>query len=212
MFESLFILFLSFMAALSGAVVPGPVFVVTLSESLRRGRLAGPLIVLGHLTLEGLIIIAILFGLDTILGSRQAQVTIGYLGGVMLILMGSYLVKTARSFKIDFEMRPEARFVSHSLIVAGFLSSGSNPQFFLWWLTIGMPIIQYSLAVAGAVGFIAFFLGHAAADLGWFGFVGYSANKGKSFLNETIVRLIIFGSAIFLIIFGISYIYFAYRL
>lgn len=49
MLELLGIASLSFMAALSGAAVPGPVFMLVVSESMRGGRIAGPLIMLGHL-------------------------------------------------------------------------------------------------------------------------------------------------------------------
>jgi len=48
-FDLLALAFLSFAAALSGAVVPGPVFVMVVSESLKKGAKAGPLIVLGTL-------------------------------------------------------------------------------------------------------------------------------------------------------------------
>jgi len=203
-------LVVSFLAALSGAVVPGPVFIVTVSESLKKGSSAGPLIVVGHLILEVFIIAAIFLGLDVALSSYEAKLWIAYLGGAMLVAMGSYLIKTARSFKLNLNPNSNAYFISHGLIAAGILCSGSNPHFFLWWLTIGLPTIQYSITVAGTIGFIAFLIGHAAADLLWFGFVSYATHGGKKFLNERAVQLVISGSAFFLVIFGISYIYLAY--
>lgn len=42
MLELLWIASSSFLAALSGAVVPGPVFALVLSESLKNGKVAGP--------------------------------------------------------------------------------------------------------------------------------------------------------------------------
>ena len=48
----LLVFFSSFVLALSGALVPGPLFTLTVSESLRRGAKAGPLIILGHGLLE----------------------------------------------------------------------------------------------------------------------------------------------------------------
>ena len=46
------IFFSSFMIALSGALMPGPLLTVTISEATRRGTVAGPLMILGHGILE----------------------------------------------------------------------------------------------------------------------------------------------------------------
>ncbi len=63
-----------------------------------------------------------------------------------------------------------------------------------------------SISTAGTVGFFAFLVGHAAADLGWFAFVSHSVNAGKKFLSQRTIGYIVLGSAIFLIIFGILFI------
>ena len=42
----------SFLVALTGAMMPGPVLTVTISESSRRGAWAGPLLMIGHALLE----------------------------------------------------------------------------------------------------------------------------------------------------------------
>lgn len=44
----------SFVIGFSGALVPGPLFVVTVMESTKRGYIAGPLIVIGHAITEAL--------------------------------------------------------------------------------------------------------------------------------------------------------------
>ncbi len=198
------------MAALSGAVVPGPVFAITVSESLKRGYVAGPLIVAGHLLLEALIIVAAFMGLDILLNTAEARVLVGFVGGSALIVMGLLLLKSCVNLRVKADVDSRSYMISHGLVAAGFLSSGSNPQFFIWWLTIGLPMIKYSMDVAGLSGLLAFIVGHALADLGWFGLVSYSAYKGKSLLNERMVKLIIAGSAIFLLFLGCLFIYQAY--
>ena len=42
----------SFVVGLSGALMPGPVLTVTVSEVTRRGFVAGPLLIAGHAVLE----------------------------------------------------------------------------------------------------------------------------------------------------------------
>jgi threonine/homoserine/homoserine lactone efflux protein len=202
---------LSFMAALSGALVPGPVFVTVVSESLKKGKKAGPLIVVGHLLIEATIILAILLGLDALLGSPEVYWVVSYVGGAVLILMGLHLARTAKTLKVDMGLNNNAKLASHGLIAAGFLSSGSNPQFFLWWISTGVPMMAITLTSAGTAGFIAFLIGHAAADFLWFSFISYSVDKGRSYLNQKAIRVILFGSALFLMVFGL-YLIFSPRL
>ena len=193
---------LSFFAALSGAVVPGPVFVMVVSESLKKGAKAGPLIVVGHLIIEALIIVTILLGLDALLSPTQATAIISYIGGVVFLLMGALLINAARNIKSNVTSESNTKLASHGLIVAGFLSSGSNPQFFFWWLATGIPTMAVALSSAGTAGFIAFLVGHAAADLLWFSFISWSVEKGRNYLNQKVIKAILVGSAAFLLIFG----------
>ena len=46
------IFFASFGLAFSGAMMPGPLLTVTISESPRKGFITGPLLILGHAVLE----------------------------------------------------------------------------------------------------------------------------------------------------------------
>ena len=202
MFDLAALTALSFFAALSGAVVPGPVFVMVVSESLKKGAKAGPLIVVGHLIIEAIIIVAILLGLDALLSSTQATAIISYVGGVVFLLMGALLINAARNVKSNVASESNTNLASHGLIVAGFLSSGSNPQFFFWWLATGIPTIAVALSSAGTAGFIAFLIGHAAADLLWFSFISWSVEKGRNYLNQKAVKAILIGSAVFLLLFG----------
>ena len=52
----------SFIIALSGALMPGPVLTITISESTKRGFIAGPLIVLGHAILEISLLVLLVLG------------------------------------------------------------------------------------------------------------------------------------------------------
>ena len=56
---SLWFLFWSaFLVGFSGAMMPGPVLTATISEVMKRGFKAGPLIVLGHALLEIVVLVA----------------------------------------------------------------------------------------------------------------------------------------------------------
>jgi hypothetical protein len=50
----------SFVIALSGALMPGPLLTATISECSQRGFIAGPLLITGHAILELVLVIALL--------------------------------------------------------------------------------------------------------------------------------------------------------
>ncbi|MBS7653753.1 LysE family transporter [Candidatus Bathyarchaeota archaeon] len=205
MLELLGIASLSFMAALSGAVVPGPVFTLVVSESMRSGRIAGPLIVLGHLILELLIIYLVFLGLGPLMKTKHALTMMSFIGGAMLFFMGFRLMRDSLNLKINDVVLAsnsnlaKTRWGSRGLLISGFLSSGSNPYFYLWWLMEGSPLIMSAVSIAGASGLLAFLFGHAFADLAWFSFKSYSIHKSRKFLSRRIVKAILFGSSIVLI-------------
>ena len=75
----------SFVIALSGAMMPGTLLTVTISESSRRGFIAGPLLILGHGILELSLLIAILLGLAPLFTQEWFFIVISLAGGGILL-------------------------------------------------------------------------------------------------------------------------------
>jgi len=205
MLHLLGLLVASFFAALAGAVSPGPVFAVTVAESVKRGYRAGPLIVTGHFILEAIIVSVLFIGLGSLLASNQAKIAIGYGGGAALISMGIYLAWSSRNIHLKAERSGSHRFSSYGSIASGFLTSCSNPYVPLWWLAIGVPIMYKSLEVAGILGLALFLIGHGLGDMGWFSSIAYCVDRGRRFMSDRFLRYLILGSAFFLIGLGIYF-------
>ena len=70
----------SFIVALSGALMPGPLLTVTVGEAARRGFWAGPLIIVGHALLELALVLLLLVGLGAWLNRPLILGTVGVLG------------------------------------------------------------------------------------------------------------------------------------
>jgi len=70
----------SFMIGFSGAMMPGPMLGVTIDGSLKRGYLAGPLVVLGHGILELVLVIVMAFGLREFFENPKIAGLIGLVG------------------------------------------------------------------------------------------------------------------------------------
>jgi len=206
MLQLLGLMVASFLAALAGAVSPGPVFALTVAESAKRGYRAGPLIVLGHFILEAVIVSILFIGLGPLLASEQTRIAIGYGGGGALISMGIYLAWSSRSIRLQAERSGSHSYSSYGSIVSGFLTSCSNPYVPLWWIAIGLPIMYKSLEIAGVFGFALFLVGHGAADMGWFSSIAYCVDRGRRFMSDRFLRYLVAGSALFLVVLGIYFI------
>ncbi len=99
---SLFTIFItSFIIALSGAMMPGPLLTVTIANSAKKGFWEGPLLVLGHGILELLLVIAIVLGMSSLFKSNVFLISVSVLGGGMLIYMGYDMLRNAKNLSLN---------------------------------------------------------------------------------------------------------------
>ena len=194
----------SFIVALSGALMPGPMLTVTISQAAARGWRVGPLIVLGHGILELSLVVAIVYGLGQILARAGVIGVIGIVGGVVLLWMGWSMVRNARKISLVIEGRKGAE-PMHP-VWAGILSSLSNPYWAVWWATIGLSYIAFSMKY-GMPGISSFYTGHILADLAWYAFVSALIHFGKRWASDRAFQAIIAVCGFFLLGFGM---YFGY--
>jgi len=189
----------SFIIALSGALVPGPLFTITVSESLRRGFKTGPLIIFGHGLLEITIVILLFFGISPFLLEERTRQFISVAGGIILMIMGVMLFRDAGKTRLD--LSPGERQTGLHPVISGILGSLSNPYWIIWWVTIGLGYLVSSLRY-GIPGVIAFFSGHISADLLWYSMISYAVSRGQKIMGERGYRYLLSACGIFLIFFG----------
>ncbi|MBW2018682.1 MAG: LysE family transporter [Deltaproteobacteria bacterium] len=188
----------SFVIALSGALMPGPVLTVTISESSRRGFWAGPLIIVGHGILELALVILLLLGLGPYLSQDIVFGVVGLLGALILMWMALSMFRSIPSLKFNLASDADTR---GNPVWAGILMSLANPYWIIWWATIGLGYIVYAMKF-GAVGVIAFFAGHISADFAWYSAVSLAISKGRSFISDRLYKGIIAVCASALVVFG----------
>ena len=177
---SLFFLFGSaFVIGLTGALAPGPVLTATIAETLRRGFRAGPLIVLGHALLELALLAALIAGLAAWLQKPVVLGRLGFVGGLLLAVLGVRMMATAKWTARDaLHARPDPRAALRGPILTGILTSVANPYWLLWWATIGLGYAGLALK-RGAAGLTAFYSGHILADLFWYSLVALAVASGR---------------------------------
>ncbi|MGQ9689269.1 MAG: LysE family transporter [Desulfobaccales bacterium] len=188
----------SFIVALSGALMPGPLLTITVGEATRRGFWAGPLIILGHGILEFILVALLLIGLGGLLNTPVVLGTVGLVGGGVLAWMGLGLVKASRTGRLNLE--GEAPSGLHPVWSGMFLSL-ANPYWLIWWLTIGLGYVIFA-AKFGLVGVALFFAGHILADLAWYTLVSATVAYGRNFFTDRLYRGFLAGCGCFLFLFS----------
>lgn len=198
----------SFMIALSGALMPGPLLTITIMDASRKGFRVGPLIVLGHGILELALVFLILAGLGPYLKHPGIIGVLGMAGGTVLIWLGISMVRSAR--KPGFaDQRARVPFSGGSVFY-GIMASLSNPYWIIWWATIGMGYLAAAWKY-GAAGICVFFSGHILADLLWYSAISFTVSRGKSWVSTPFYKKMILFCGLFLAVFGIWFIGFGWQ-
>lgn len=193
----------SFVIALSGALMPGPLLTVAISESSQRGFITGPLLIAGHALLELGLVIALLLGLAPFLQQPAVFIATALVGSAILFWMAFGMFKSLPTLRLSWEADQKRR---NNPVISGILMSVANPYWIIWWATIGLGYILYSWQF-GVVGVAFFFVGHILADLGWYSLVAAMVAGGRHFLTDRLYRGLIAVCAVFLVVFAG---YFAY--
>lgn len=188
----------SFLVALSGALMPGPLLTVTISETVHRGSRTGPLMICGHSLLELLLIVGLVAGLAPLINLPQVFVAISLAGGAILCWMGVAMFRSMPTISLA---AAESTDRHRNLLLTGAMLSLFNPYWLIWWATIGLGYILQTLQY-GATGLAAFFLGHILADFCWYTLVSLGIARGRHLFTDTHYRCLIGGCAGFLLVFS----------
>ncbi len=188
-----FYLFLAsvMLISLSGVLMPGPLFAITINKA-SKSKIAGALIAVGHGIVEFPLMFLIFFVLSQFEIPSYIQVTIGVVGGSMMIFMG---VQAYRNRHKDEQSQVALKRES---ILAGVWTSAANAGFILWWLTIGTALVL-NAKLFGLVGFSIFAGVHWIVDFAWYTTVGLLIFKSQRFFtNKTRLGITFFCIAVFI--------------
>jgi threonine/homoserine/homoserine lactone efflux protein len=202
---------LSFVVALSGALMPGPLFTYTVAKSVqsrRRGFLVGLWVTLGHAGIEALLITGLLAGLAALLGNRLVMRVVGALGSALLLYMGVGLLREAFRRRVPEEAAwstsPASGLQRLPAVLGGAVISMSNPYWWIWWATVGSALMaQFGVGWSSWPLLVAFFLGHEAGDLAWYLTVSSLLHWGKRRLPPRLYLVLYGACGIFIMAFAV---------
>ncbi len=178
----------------SGVMMPGPMFAVTVAKSY-KSRFAGTQIALGHAVIEVPLILLIYFGFARFFESSLVQFVLSILGGGMIFWLGIAM------FRARAEVVLRGKELPYNAFIAGILTSGFNPFFLLWWVTIGSMLIMKFLDF-GTVGLIVFIIVHWLCDLVWLSLVSILIYRTNSLWGRKLQEGIFIVCSLLLVGFG----------
>ena len=183
--------------SLSGVMMPGLMFGVTLVKSL-KSPWAGAEIALGHAVIEVPIILLIYFGFARFFENTVVQLVLSILGGGMIIWLGISM------FRARTEMVHGGKDLPYNAFITGILTSTLNPFFWLWWVTIGSMLVMKFLDF-GAMGLAVFIVVHWLCDLVWLSFVSNLVYRTHSLWDRKFQEALFITGSLLLVGFGIWY-------
>lgn len=180
--------------SLSGVLLPGPLFAVTIEKASKRKN-AGVLIALGHAVVEFPLMFLIFFLLSEFAVPLYVQASIGIVGGLLMILLG------VQTFRNRNKADPKYTGLRQESFFAGIRTTAANPAFILWWLTIGTTLIL-NAKIFGFIGFSVFAGLHWSCDFIWYSAVAFVIFKSHQFWTPLMHKAIMFFCVAVLIGFG----------
>lgn len=206
MFLELLILFLSsLIIGYSGALMPGPVLIITINEATKKGFRSGFYVCVGHAFLELILVVLLTLGLGEILSLKPIVALTGLLGGMFISWMAYNIFKDTlnRNISLSFDIKSNTQKMNSMML--GIFTSLSNPFWFAWWVFVGASFLLRSLEF-GIIGVTAFYTGHILADLSWYGSVSFTIARGKKFLSDRAYKIVLISCGATLVFFGILFI------
>lgn len=192
------IFFTSMIVALSGAMMPGPLLTINISESVRRGAIAGPLLMAGHAILELLMVAALMLGLSPLFKNDVFFVFVALAGGTAMFWMAFGMFRSLPTLTVHSSVAVDRK---NNLVVAGALMSLANPYWIIWWATIGIGYITHCQKM-GFAGVGVFYSGHILGDVLWYVAISIAISKGRRLFTDRTYQVMIGCCGAFLVAFA----------
>ncbi len=177
--------------SLSGVLMPGPLFAVTLRKA-EKSKVAGALIAVGHGIVEVPLMLLIFFVLSQFTIPSAVQVAVGLIGGFLMVLMG------IQTFRKRNKTDDAPASLKRDSVLAGIYTTAANAGFILWWLTIGTTLIL-NAQLFGLVGFSVFAGVHWLCDFSFYTLAAMAVFKSQRFWNDRVrMGITLFCVAVFI--------------
>jgi threonine/homoserine/homoserine lactone efflux protein len=210
MISSLLLTYGTFMlVSLSGALSPGPLTALALSEGVRVGRWSGARLALGHGLVEIPLVFAVAYGLGTWLRQPVVGGIVGLVGAAVLLWMGYGLTVGAWRGQMaltDAAGGPVPGALRWGHVPGGAFFTLANPYWSLWWATLGAAYVARVTAMnLGPLTVGGLAITHWLTDLLWLGVLSLLVASGRRLISPKAYRAVLLACGVFLLGFGLYF-------
>ena len=205
MIESIWAVFTAglLLGAPSG-LAPGPMLLLIISETLRHGKRAGVKVACIPLLTDAPIVLASSMLFTQITNMNMLLGGISIVGSIFLLNLGIKSMRETNSEFLDYTPRP-------LLLKEIMITNLSNPNPYLFWFTVGAPLMVRSFQrnLSTGVSFlVSFYVGLVGVKL----IIAITTGKSRDFLQGFLYRrtmkilsMMLIGFAVYLMLEGIVF-------
>ncbi len=190
----------------SGAISPGPLTIVTMAIGVNGGWRKGFMVALGHMLFEFPYVFVIAMAITAIKTLLEGFIgDVLTIAGAIMIFFFAYLtlrdILMARSGNSNKRINIY-RYIKNPIVI-GFLFTGLNIYFLLWWISIGFILIAMSIAI-GIIGIAIMYISHVWIDFLWLSIIAETSRKGSMISGGKMYKTLMTFFGILLIIFAVN--------
>ena len=163
-------------------IAPGPMLILIISETLRHGIRAGAKVACTPLLTDVPVVLISGFLFAQISNMKILLGAISLVGSVFLLYLGTKSIRTANTEITNYTPRP---LLLKELMIANLV----NPNPYLFWFTVGAPLMVRSFQQtwgSGITFLFSFYLGLCGVKL----LLAIAAGKSRNFLHGILYRRI----------------------
>jgi threonine/homoserine/homoserine lactone efflux protein len=109
-------------------------------------------------------------------------------------------------FRARRKLAREGKDTRYNAFVSGIITSGLNPFFLVWWVTVGSLLLMKFLAAVGTWGLPFFVVVHWLCDLVWLSIVSYTIFKTHKFWGQGVQEWVFIALSLALLYFGTQFV------
>jgi threonine/homoserine/homoserine lactone efflux protein len=193
---------LAFVTGFSGAIMPGPLLLAVIGQTVVQGFPGMFWLVVGHALLELVTVALLVAGLQAVIARPRVRGVIGVVGGAALAWMGCDMFRSVPGLTLDLDKAATAAFSPLMLILWGAGVCAANPYFTGWWATIGVGQMA-TMAPRNLREYLGFYLGHEASDFTWYTIVALIIVTGRRWLTDGLYHGLVYTCAVLVALLGV---------
>lgn len=165
----------------SGALSPGPLSAAAVVNGARHSWRAGIKMAAGHMTFELPFVIAIGLAAYELRWVLSISLVRYFLGGVLGAFIAYFSAITAvDGIRMLRGRDPEARAsIASTPYITGLALTALNPFFLLWWLTVGLLLVEAASTMGLVVGYSIMYPSHVWMDYAWLTLLSGLGHQGR---------------------------------